>query len=205
MSLEEELAQFRGELDQFVAGVSKEVAAAETENDKVFDTARLVRSHLETEHATKEAVLETERRAEEVRAQVAALEQAFVQAAQTHTEKLGLNTTTQRTLQSAFEDLDSKLRLFALLGLTFERVPRGMSGLGEETDELLRLIFRQVDPADPDKAFTFAIHISDTDVYRVAECFPRVRFDDLLAAVNATNDFSRFVQGMRLRFRALVA
>jgi hypothetical protein len=38
----------------------------------------------------------------------------------------------------------------------------------------------------------------------VAECFPRVRFDDLLAAVNATNDFSRFVQGMRLRFRALV-
>ena len=30
---------------------------------------------------------------------MAALEQAFVQAAQTHTEKLGLNTTTQRTLQ----------------------------------------------------------------------------------------------------------
>lgn len=55
----------------------------------------------------------------------------------------------------------------------------------------------------------FPVYLPHTNRYpfshaTVAECFPRVRFDDLLAAVNATNDFSRFVQGMRLRFRALV-
>jgi hypothetical protein len=38
----------------------------------------------------------------------------------------------------------------------------------------------------------------------VAECFPRVPYDDLVAAVNDTNDFSRLVQGMRQRFRELV-
>jgi hypothetical protein len=32
-----------------------------------------------------------------------------------------------------------------------------------------------------------------------------VKYDDLVAAVTETNDFSRFVQGMRLRFKALVA
>lgn len=39
----------------------------------------------------------------------------------------------------------------------------------------------------------------------VAQCEPAVQCDDLVAALNETNNFSKFVVGMRSRFRALCA
>jgi hypothetical protein len=71
----------------------------------------------------------------------------------------------------------------------------------------LRLIFTQLDSSQPSKEFSFAVHIDEGDRYMVEECQPPLDaalVDGLVKQVNANNDFSAFVKGMRRAFKGTV-
>lgn len=61
--------------------------------------------------------------------------------------------TSERTL--ALNELTKGVTFYKRLGLDFERV-------GEDH---LRLVFTQVDPAEPDRRFFFTLHVDANDVY----------------------------------------
>lgn len=78
------------------------------------------------------------------------------------------------------------------LGLEFEKIH----------DERLRLVFTQIDPLDPTRPFAFNVRVADADeAYTVDGVDPPVAgLDALVVQLNATNDFSVFVQMMRRKF-----
>ena len=80
------------------------------------------------------------------------------------------------------------------LGLDFQR-------LGANR---LQLNFTNVDQNNHSRVFSFSIHVDETDKYNIISCTPEVEgTEQLLTALNASNDFSAFVRGMRVKFRAL--
>eukprot|EP00942_MAST-04A_sp_MAST-4A-sp1_P014863 g14863.t1 len=80
------------------------------------------------------------------------------------------------------------------LGLNFQR-------LGANR---LQLNFTNVDQNNHSRVFSFSIHVDETDKYNIISCTPEVEgTEQLLTALNASNDFSAFVRGMRVKFRAL--
>jgi hypothetical protein len=137
-------------------------------------------------------------------------------AVETHSDRVAACSAEQKRIDSALADLQAALALYRRLGLKFERV--NVAG-----EDLLQLIFTQIDAARPSAEFMFAVHVSDADQYKgarrclapfacfhtstclrpaaVALCQPPVATDDLVAELNATNNFSRFVQAMRCRFK----
>jgi len=92
-------------------------------------------------------------------------------------------------------ELDKGIALYKTrLGLEFERV-------GE--DSSLRLIFTNIDPADPMRQFSFHVFVDGGDKYHVQSCEPLVQgLDSLVDALNAKNDFGAFVHSMRKGFKA---
>jgi len=71
----------------------------------------------------------------------------------------------------------------------------------------LRLIFTQLDSANPAREFFFSVHIDEADRYMVEECQPPLNESlvaSLVKEVNAANDFAVFVKGMRRAFKATV-
>jgi hypothetical protein len=113
--------------------------------------------------------------------------------------------------------LDRALELYrGALGL--ELVP---------ADDELRLVFTQVDPSAPERAFCFAVAADEgagagagagdegepaaaaaakAPVYRVTGCDPEVaELSSLRARLAATGDFAAFVKGMRRAFVAHAA
>jgi hypothetical protein len=89
-------------------------------------------------------------------------------------------------------ELTRGIAFYRRLGLDFEKI----------NDDRLRLVFTQVDPADPEAKFCFSVRVTDADAYEVEECAPPVReLPELLRALNESNDFSRFVQAMRAAFK----
>ena len=67
------------------------------------------------------------------------------------------------------------------------------------------LAFTQIDRSDPEKEYSVAIVVNDDDVYRVTSCVPDVDdMDELVSELNATNNFSRFVQKVRCSFVGIV-
>jgi len=80
------------------------------------------------------------------------------------------------------------------LGLEFRRVG----------DNKLRFVFRQIDPADHNRKFSFVVEISEGSAYSVTEVKPEIQnLDRLLKELNKTNDFSRFIRQMRIEFKAI--
>ena len=80
------------------------------------------------------------------------------------------------------------------LGLDFQR-------LGANR---LQLNFTNIDPNSHSRVFSFSIHVDEADKYNIISCSPAVEgTEQLLSALNASNDFSAFVRGMRVKFRAL--
>lgn len=92
------------------------------------------------------------------------------------------------------------LDAYKRLGLAFENVA-GEAG----TSNNIRVVFTLIHPTDPAKRFCFDVHVSPTDdSYAVTSCLPPVAaLEGLLAQLNATNQFSVFVQQMRKEFVAL--
>ena len=83
------------------------------------------------------------------------------------------------------------------LGLEFEKIH----------DDRLRLVFTLIDGARPDRKFCFNVRVSAGDAYVVDGIEPPVPggVEAIVSELNATNDFSRFVQTMRRAFLEVVA
>lgn len=91
-------------------------------------------------------------------------------------------------------ELSKGVSYFEKMGLTFEKAE----------DDRLRVVFTQLDPDAPERRFTFTVLVTDKDVYEVTECTPPVpALEGLVSQLNASNDFSGFVQMMRRAFKAV--
>lgn len=92
-------------------------------------------------------------------------------------------------------ELTKGISYYRKLGLDFERM----------NDDRLRLVFTLIDPERPDAKFGFSVYITPNETYAVEECDPPLpRLEFLVAELNASNDFSLFVQTMRREFKQLV-
>ena len=101
-----------------------------------------------------------QRQAEKLRHDVAALEQTSIEAAEVHAQRLKANMSTEQKIAGALGEMDVMMKQFGLLGLAFDRMSTA-SG-----EELLQLTFTQIDPREPTRPFSFAMHVSSDDVYR---------------------------------------
>lgn len=93
------------------------------------------------------------------------------------------------------QELTKGIEFYKRLGLSFEKI----------TEDNLRIVLTQIDHANPGRRFTFTVRMSADERYDVVECDPPVAaLQQMLAQLNADNDFSKFVQLMRREFKALV-
>lgn len=93
-------------------------------------------------------------------------------------------------------ELTKGVAFYKRLGLEFEKIH----------DDKLRLVFTLIDAAHPTRPFSFNVRVSEGDAYEVDSVEPPVAgVADLVRSLNATNNFSGFVQAMRAKFVALAA
>ena len=92
------------------------------------------------------------------------------------------------------------LDAYKRLGLVFENVA-GEAGASNN----IRCVMTLINPSDPGARFCFEVHVSPSDdTYAVTSCQPPVAaLPTLVAQLNATNQFSVFIQLMRREFVAL--
>ncbi len=97
-------------------------------------------------------------------------------------------------------DFARGLDAYKRLGLAFENVV-GETGASNN----IRCVMTLISAADPAQRFCFEVHVSPTDdTYAVTSCQPPIAaLPSLVAQLNATNQFSHFVQLMRREFVAL--
>ena len=92
------------------------------------------------------------------------------------------------------------LDAYKRLGLVFENVA-GEAGASNN----IRCVMTLINPSDPGARYCFEVHVSPSDdTYAVTSCQPPVAaLPTLVAQLNATNQFSVFIQLMRREFVAL--
>jgi len=85
----------------------------------------------------------------------------------------------------------------ARLGLRFDRTP----------DQVLRIVFTKLDPANAEREFVVGVQVLEDDVtYAVRLCEPQLEgLDGLLETLNSTTDLRGFVISVRSSFQALLA
>lgn len=89
-------------------------------------------------------------------------------------------------------------------GVTFYRQRLGLEFVA--SDGQCHVSFKYIDPARPTKEHSFGLVVTDENRYEVHSVEPAVEgVDEMLAELNARNDFSRFIQRMRRAFKATVA
>lgn len=105
-------------------------------------------------------------------------------------------------MRQQLADFAQGLDAYKRLGLAFENVSGG--GASGPSNNI-RVVFTQLDPAAPQRRFAFDVHVSPVDdAYAIPACEPAVAsLPSLVAALNASNDFARFVQAMRREFKAI--
>jgi len=93
------------------------------------------------------------------------------------------------------------LDAYKRLGLAFENVVGGSGA----SDNNIRVVMTLINPRDPAQRYCFEVHVSPSDdTYAVTSCQPPIAaLPALVAQLNATNQFSHFIQYMRREFVAL--
>ena len=92
------------------------------------------------------------------------------------------------------------LDAYKRLGLAFENSEGGVASSNN-----IRCVMTLINPADPEQRYCFEVHVSPVDdAYAVTACQPPLpALPALVAQLNATNQFSHFIQLMRREFVAL--
>jgi Chromosome segregation protein Spc25 len=114
------------------------------------------------------------------------------------------HTAAAARTEDELNNLTRGVVLYKHLGLEFERVGDDASSSSSSSSGAhLKLIFTQIDAAAPAAQFTFTVAVDAADTYGVYDCAPPVPdagLQGLLRELNASNDFSAFVCGMRREF-----
>ncbi|XP_074159290.1 kinetochore protein Spc25 isoform X1 [Sminthopsis crassicaudata] len=72
-------------------------------------------------------------------------------------------------------------------------------------DEKLQFIFRNIDPKDHEKPFTFSLRINEERDYEISDSAPHLEcLEEFQEKVRKTNNFSAFLANVRKAFIALV-
>ncbi len=218
-SLTQDITETQARLDKWIESSNADLEGLEARHQKALveltgERASLLarQEELKAKAAAGAAVSEQDAAAltaleaeiEALKAKEAALPQAL-EAARAREDELrrllagkraALGQLTERQ-GDYINDLTRGVVMYKHLGLDFERAD----------DNSLRLIFTQLDAANPAREFFFSVHIDDADHYRVEECNPPLApalVDGLVAEVNKANDFATFVKKMRRAFKATI-
>jgi len=78
------------------------------------------------------------------------------------------------------------------LGLVFKKID----------EEHLQFVFKYINPKDWEQQFVFTVHITNSGEYRVTDCLPNiVGLPNMVEQLQRTNNFSKFVIGVRQKFK----
>ncbi len=173
------LKETKAELEQRLAETKKQLGTKKTEVDAVLSEVANLRKTATVEVpaklAEKSKALEDEQRALEVARRDYEAKRVGRELRKNEMSK-GVTFYKER------------------LGLAFEKLP----------DCSLSFRLTLIDPENPQRPFSFAMFVDQSNVYHVLRCEPRVEFDPLLAQLNRDNKLSVFVQHMRRLFKKLV-
>ena len=113
-------------------------------------------------------------------------------------DELRLSVTDAKELrEQEHNDLTRGVLFYKRLGLDFERA----------LNDRLRLTFTKLDPAEPERPFSFCVHVDDDQIYHISGCEPALPMESvapMLRKLNEVNNFGAFVCGMRRCFEQLV-
>jgi hypothetical protein len=103
----------------------------------------------------------------------------------------------QNNHQRVRQELQPGQERYQHLGLSFERAE----------NEILRLVFTQIDPNDPDAPFAFDLTTNDANEYVIANCQPPLDEESVEELVSRLNDeddegLLEFVRDMRHLFKS---
>lgn len=200
--LREEERRIEASIQQFeqrIADLESQVRSLGSDGTAV--AARATRIREELHQASSELRNEQERMAR-LRAEAAAAPASIsaskrVEAAKRSTlqEHEARAVEVERAVSYRIDELSHGVAAFGRLGLRFEPADDGK----------LRNVFTCIDPADPDREFSFTVRVLDSDDFELLECSPHVPdADALVHALNTTKDYSAFVQSLRRAFVRLV-
>ena len=94
------------------------------------------------------------------------------------------------------EDLTYAIIKYKKLGLDFIK--------GEENSRSIQINFTQIDPKNPNKAFSFLLCVTEGDRYEVEGCCPDLNAEVILSMVddlNRNDDFAACIKNMRRAFK----
>ncbi|KAL2081434.1 hypothetical protein ACEWY4_023287 [Coilia grayii] len=120
-------------------------------------------------------------------------------------ERLKTEQAKKRELIVA-QNKANKCRLKELHGMT--ELFRNYLGLEIRKihGEKLQFVFRNLDPQDPECAFTFVLRINDEGVYKIESCSPLLEcMAELEQKLNEHNNFSAFLPNVRKAFKDLIS
>jgi Chromosome segregation protein Spc25 len=157
--------------------------------------SRMIDAESRALHEKRSQVEQLRARVREVPDAIRAAESDEKAARASLDEHRGAVARWERSTQYQMTELERGEAFYQRLGLKFLRAD----------DDRVRLIFSAIDPADPAREFSFAVHVSPDEVYTVSDCAPPVpNLAALVDTLNRTNDFSAFVQRMRAAFKASI-
>ena len=177
------LEALQGELE----ALGQRGAAAEEVAQRLVAEEEGVRSEMEV----------SVQRIEELTPQVFELKSAVAKRqAELHSAEAELEESSAAR-QQRLGALQQAVRLYRdRLGLAF------ISSAPEALKEELTVEFTQIDRSEPERAFTFAVHVGADNKYSATRCDPAVEgVGALVEKLNASNDFSAFVRLMRAAFQ----
>ena len=103
-------------------------------------------------------------------------------------------TAIKGETRDAVTELQRQVRYYERLGLRFVRVENGSS---------LKIVFTQIDAKNPKREFVAGLQINNEDKYEITACEPKIeKLNRMVEELNASNDFTKFIRGVRGAFKA---
>ena len=193
-ALRQGLAQAEAEVGRRLEALQGELKALGRRGAAAEEIAR---RHAAEEEGVRSAVGEAVQKIGELTPQVAGLKSAVVKCqTELRTSEADLEESSAAR-QQRLGALQQAVRLYRdRLGLAFHSSPP------EALKEELSVEFAQIDRSEPERAFTFAVHVGADNRYSVTRCEPELEgVGVLVEQLNTSNDFSAFVRTMRTAFQ----
>ncbi|KFM26813.1 Kinetochore protein Spc25 [Auxenochlorella protothecoides] len=189
-ALQKELKGFQGKIDSWT---QRTVSTA--------DQTRQEHGHrikdLQDIHLLLHATGLSEEKAQLLAAQTAAVQAAAEEAA------LPILLAEQRSM---VEEVDRELQAQQSIVASAEAQNLAKLGALEHDAHRLLIGLNDIDPRQPEREFTFAVHIQGSDTYSVSNVSQELpELPELQAALQSTGNFCAFVRGMRTAFVAAVS
>ncbi|RMZ55776.1 hypothetical protein APUTEX25_005817 [Auxenochlorella protothecoides] len=198
-ALQKELKGFQGKIDSWTQRtVSTADQTRQEHGHRIKDLqASDPCPHPRDIHLLLHATGLSEEKAQLLAAQTAAVQAAAEEAA------LPILLAEQRSM---VEEVDRELQAQQSIVASAEAQNLAKLGALEHDAHRLLIGLNDIDPRQPEREFTFAVHIQGSDTYSVSNVSQELpELPELQAALQSTGNFCAFVRGMRTAFVAAVS